>query len=235
MSRMSSLVSGGRMIRNACGNDHADHRAAVRHAERARGLHLPLGHGLDAGPDGLGHVGAADQAQGQGDDAEVAERDLVGGERQVEAHAQRDEDDQGGEPAEELDDPRRDPPVGPHAREAHQRQHQAERQAEGEAARGVDDRVLQRDRQDLGELLLDQLPVPERPLDLAPVGDEGDGEDHDHQHGVLDVAPPGGTLAGTRHGLTSPSSWGQGRRHSAGRCRTTPRRPRRTRRSRSRR
>ena len=216
MSRISSLVSGGRMIRNACGHDHADHRAAVRHAERARRLHLALRHRLDAGPDGLGHVGAADEAERQGDDAEVAERDLVAGEGEVEADAQRDEDDQGGQPAEQLDDPGRDPAVGPDAREPHQRQHQSERQPEGEAARGVDDRVLERDRQDAGELLLDQLPVPERPLDLAPVGDERDGEHHQHQHGVLDVAPPGGTLAGTRHGLTSPSSGGQGGRHSAG-------------------
>ena len=75
--------------------------------ERAGRLHLALRHRLDAGSDGLGHVGAADEAQGQGDDAEVAEGDLVAaGRRWDEPDAEGDEDDQRRQAPEELDDRR---------------------------------------------------------------------------------------------------------------------------------
>ena len=66
MSRTSSLVSGGMTIRNACGMTIETIARRVRHAERPGRLHLALGHGLDARPDGLRHVGRGDQAERRG-------------------------------------------------------------------------------------------------------------------------------------------------------------------------
>ena len=65
MSRISSLVSGGSTIRNACGMTIETIARLCDMPERAGRLHLALGHRLDAGPDGLGHVGGADQAERQ--------------------------------------------------------------------------------------------------------------------------------------------------------------------------
>ena len=103
MSRISSLVSGGRMIRKACGMTIEIIARLWRHAERAGGLHLTLGHRLDAGPDRLGHVGTADQAERERHRAEAAARDLAAREGEREADTEEDEDDQRRQTAEELD------------------------------------------------------------------------------------------------------------------------------------
>src|SRR5699024_7323443 len=67
----------------------------------------------------------------------------------------------------------------------HERQEEAQRQREHEAQRGVDDGVLQRDRDDAGELLESDRRVEELLADGLPVGDEGGRAGGDDEDRVL--------------------------------------------------
>ena len=66
---MISLVNGGMTIRNACGSTIVTSALTRRHAQRAGRLDLALGHRLDAGAEGLRHVGRRGQPE--------ADRDLT--------------------------------------------------------------------------------------------------------------------------------------------------------------
>ena len=168
MSRISSLVSGGRMIRNACG---------MTIETIARGPTCPATGPPPSGPSARpgsrpgwsrpcrppptrprAMVAVPSTSPGT-DVAREGGRD---------ADAQGEEDHERRHAPEELDERGRHPPVGADRGEPHQRQHQPERESEGEAARGVEDGVLQGGRDDLGEHRQGDVRVGELLLDASP-------------------------------------------------------------------
>uniref|UniRef100_J1SD80 Long-chain acyl-CoA synthetase n=1 Tax=Streptomyces auratus AGR0001 TaxID=1160718 RepID=J1SD80_9ACTN len=166
-------------------NDDGDHRPPVRHSQRTRRLRLPLGHRLNSGPDGLGHVRRAHQPERQHHRDVHIERDLEG---QRHTETERDEHQQTGDPAEEFDIGDGDPAVGRHGRQPHQREHQTECEAEAEAEQGVEDGIDQRRGDDLGKQRLGDLDIEERHPQLVPVGDQREDHHGDDQDAVLHAA-----------------------------------------------
>jgi hypothetical protein len=165
--------------------DHdRDHRAPLRHAERARGLHLPLRHRLDARAESLRHVRRGDEPERDRDRAEDAARQL-GVERDRDAVAEADQHEQRRHAAEELDVDGGEHTVGRHGREPHQRDHEPEHEAERERAERVQDGVLERDGDHLGEQLPDHVDVEERVADALPVGQQREQEHGQGEQRVL--------------------------------------------------
>ena len=100
---MISLVNGGMTIRNACGRTIDTQRPARRHAQRAGRLDLALRHRLDAGPDGLRHVGRRGQPEADRDLTVEAARELEAGEGPRDAVGDQEQHEQRRQTAEQLD------------------------------------------------------------------------------------------------------------------------------------